>query len=164
MSEALNPTPVLEELLRLPIGVALGPTHADRLAQIGALELFEAGREIFAMGEPAEALRIVLEGRVGLELPMPGRAAMLVAALSRGDMLGWSALRRSSSRWTATARATKTARCLAFPAAEVRELCELDHELGYTLMRHAFEVVALRLSDCRGRLLDLYGAPEEGGP
>ena len=42
-------------------------------------------------------------------------------------------------------------------AVQLLELCELDHDLGYRVMSHAFEMVARDLSDCRVRLLDIYG-------
>ncbi|MFV8750266.1 cyclic nucleotide-binding domain-containing protein [Nannocystaceae bacterium ST9] len=150
---------VLAELLRLPIGEALGRGHLERLAGIGTLERHEQGSELFHEGELADTLRIVVDGRISLELSVPGRPPMILAALSRGDLLGWSALlgRGSSVAWTTTARAAKLSHCLAFPAAALRELCELDHELGYFVMQHAFEVVAQRLADARVHMLDLYG-------
>jgi CRP/FNR family cyclic AMP-dependent transcriptional regulator len=154
------PVAILAELLCLPIGRALGLAHLERLAAIGVSESHEQGVELFHEGEPADMLRIVVEGRIALELALPGRPPRIVASLSRGDLLGWSALLGPSSgmaSWTATARATKASICLAFPGAEVRRLCEQDHELGYYLMQHAFTVVAHRLADTRLSLLDLYG-------
>lgn len=149
---------VLAELLCLPIGKELGRAHLERLAALGVVERHEQDSVLFHEHEPADVLRIIIDGRIALELAVPGRAPMIVAALSSGDLLGWSALlRRSSAEWTATARAAKTTHCLAFPGAAVRSLCELDHELGYHVMQHAFEVVAQRLADARVNMLDLYG-------
>lgn len=151
---------VLAELLRLPIGEVIGRGHLERLAAIGGVERFEQGAAIFGEGEPADVLRIVVDGRIALELGAPGRPPISVAALSRGDLLGWSALlgrAGSSVPWSTTARATKPSHCLAFDGSALRELCEFDHELGYYVMRHAFEVVAQRLTDARVQLLDLYG-------
>jgi CRP-like cAMP-binding protein len=156
----LGVSEVLDELLRLPIGEVLGRAHLERLAALGCIESHPHGAVIFHEGEAAELLRIVVEGRISLELTMPGRAAMQIAALSRGDLLGWSALLGrgdAAVRWTNTARASKACRCIALDARALRELCELDHELGYYVMRHAFEVVAQRLADARVQLLDLYG-------
>ncbi len=151
---------VLAELLRLPIGEALGRGHLERLAALGQLESLAQGEELFHEGAPAQVLRIIVDGRVALELAVPGRAPLIVAALSRGDLLGWSALLgggRGAAEWTTSARAAKPSHCLRFDAAALRELCELDHELGYYVMRHAFEVVAQRLADARVHMLDLYG-------
>jgi CRP/FNR family cyclic AMP-dependent transcriptional regulator len=151
---------VLAELLSLPVGEELRREHLERLAAIGARETYGQDVELFHEGQPTDALRIVVEGRIALELAVPGRAPKILASLSRGDLLGWSALsgrRSGKATWTATARAVKPSVCLAFPGAALRRLCEQDHELGYHVMVHAFEVVAQRLTDTRVGLLDLYG-------
>lgn len=150
---------ILEELLALAIGEALGREQLERVAEIATTETYAAGSYVFCQGAEARALRVVLSGRISLALEVSGGDSVVVGALSRGDMLGWSALVgwHAPARWTASARASKTSRLLALPGDELRELCERDHELGFYLMRHAFEVVAHRLADCRLRLLDVYG-------
>lgn len=150
---------VLAELARLPIGSALGHDHLARMAEIGSVEQFAGDACLFRAGEPASELRIVVSGRVSLTHAIPGQPPMIVAALSRGDMLGWSALQgwAEASTWSASATASKPTTCLRFPGEQLRELCDLDHELGFYVMRHAFEVVARRLRDCRVQLLDVYG-------
>jgi CRP/FNR family transcriptional regulator, cyclic AMP receptor protein len=147
---------VLAELERLPIGEALGHVHLARLAALGSFEQLTASTCLFRRGEPARELRLVLSGRISLTLEAPGQQPVIVAALSRGDMLGWSALHTDAS-WTASATASKASSCLRFPGAPLRELCERDRELGYCVMRHAFEVVSRRLGDCRVQLLDVFG-------
>lgn len=147
------------ELAQLPIGQAIGREYLSRLAQIGTLEQFAAATHLFRQGEPADDLRLVLSGRVSLTLELPGRPPRSIAALSRGDLLGWSALQgcASPTTWSASATATKATTCLRFPGAKLCELCERDHELGFQVMRHAFDVVSRRLRDCRMQLLDMYG-------
>lgn len=150
---------VLEELTRLPIGEALGRDHLSRMAGIGEIERFAATACLFRQGDPALDLRLVLSGRVSLTLEVPGRTPMIVASLSRGDLLGWSALCgwSGTATWSASATASKPSVCLRFAGADLRALCELDHDLGFYVMRHAFELVSRRLRDCRVQLLDLYG-------
>jgi CRP-like cAMP-binding protein len=154
-----NSQQVLAELARLPIGEVLGREHLGRMAGIGRVESFPAGACVFRQGEPALDLRVLVSGRIALTLDVPGKAPMMVTALSRGDLLGWSALQgwAAPSKWTATAMASKPTVCLRFSGSGLRELCELDHELGFYVMRHAFEVVSRRLTDCRVQVLDVYG-------
>ncbi len=159
----MQPSPdnerVLAELRALPIGEAVGREHLARMARIGSVEQFGAGTRLFRGGQPALDLRFVVSGRVCLTLEVTGQAPMLVATLSRGDLLGWSALQgwSSPSTWSASATACKPTTCLRFPGAELRELCEQDHELGFHVMRHAFDVLSRRLRDCCVQLLDVYG-------
>jgi CRP-like cAMP-binding protein len=150
---------VLAELARLPIGEAVGREHLRAMAGIGVLRDHAPGEQLFRQGEPARELSVVVSGRVSLTVDMPGKSEVLVATLSRGDLLGWSALLgwSNESTWSASAVASKHSTCLSFPGAALRELCERDHELGFFVMRHAFEQVAKRLRDCRVQLLDVYG-------
>ena len=165
MTQARTPDTavVLDALVQLPIERAMGRDHLARLAEIGGIEAHGAGQILFSEGGPADQLRIVISGRVSLTLGLPGREPKILAALSRGDMLGWSALRNGDTpaQWTASARASKASRCLVFPADTLRSLCESDHHLGYCVMRHAFEVVAHRLRDTRMQLLDIYCRPSD---
>jgi CRP/FNR family cyclic AMP-dependent transcriptional regulator len=150
---------ILAELAQLPLGELLGRDHLARMARIGVIEQFSAAACLFREGDPALDLRFIVSGRVSLTLEVPGRAPKIVASLGRGDLLGWSALHgwTSPSSWSASATASKPTMCLRFAGAALRELCELDHELGFYVMRHAFEVVSRRLQDCRVQLLDVYG-------
>jgi CRP-like cAMP-binding protein len=156
---------VLAELAQLPIGQVLGRDHLERVARIATLETYPAGSCVFRQGTPARTLRLVLSGRISLTLDVPGAVPMMVGALSRGDLLGWSALRGEDepAKWTATASASKASRLLCVPRAKLRKLCELDHELDLYLMRHAFDIVTRRLADCRLQLLDVYGANRAAG-
>jgi CRP/FNR family transcriptional regulator, cyclic AMP receptor protein len=146
----------LDELERLPMEAAMGADHLVRLASIGDVEQIPAGATVFQEGGPADALRIVVSGRVALLIDIPGAQPSLVGTVGRGDLLGWSAL-RGNARWATTARATKPSRCLRFPADPLRALCDSDHELGYHMMRHAFLDLAQRHTDLRMQLLDVYG-------
>ena len=163
MTEPADPEVVLAELARLPIGEALGRDHLARLARIGRLEHHAPGACLFRKSDPNPELRLVLSGRVSLCLETPGHETLVVGALSRGDLLGWSALQpdlgepRELGPAIASAVAAKATTCLSFPGKAVRELCDLDHELGYYIMRHALAVVARRLDDTRMQLIDVYG-------
>ena len=78
-------------------------------------------------------------------------------SLRAGELLGWSALLRRPR--VATARVVRDARLLRFPASPLLELCELDHDVGYALLRVAFEEVAERLHHTRLQLLDIFQNP-----
>lgn len=155
-----NPGPqvALAALRELPIGQVLGSDHLERLARIACVEDYVVGTTLFAAGDAAATLWMLLFGRVCLSLQAPGREPTELAALSRGDILGLAALHGRRPR-SAGARVTKPSRALKFVGVELRELCESDHELGYYMMRHAFEIAVQALGDCRVQLLDVYGRP-----
>ena len=150
---------VLEELQQLPLCESMrgcDPEGMEAMAELGRIERFGDDEVLFTAGQPATELRFVVSGRVALSFRDPGAGVRTIGTVSPGDLLGWSALREGGT-WTLGARTTKPTRCVTFPAAELRALCDRDRELGYCLMRYAFEVVAQRLADSRVQLLDLYG-------
>lgn len=152
---------VLEELQRLPI---CGPMHRcdprglAAMARLGRVITVAEGAPLFTARQPAHELFFVVSGRVALYIERPGADARTVGSASRGDMVGWSALREGEV-WNLSARATKPTRCLAFDGAELRELCERDPTFGFCLMRYVFEVVAQDLVETRMQLLDIYAPP-----
>ena len=92
---------------------------------------------------------------------VPGRAPekSIVSTISRGELLGWSAL-LPGRMWQATARTLKPTRLLAIDGTKLRELCDRDHEIGYAVMKHVLTVVGQRLTESRLQLLDMFTHPD----
>ena len=147
---------LLASIEELPLAEQLSPKHLEHLAGVCVLVDFAEEAELFVPGDEADSIYLVISGRVSLVMEVPGREPTIVASFSRGDLFGWEALRADSVRST-IARASKATRCLRCPSDALRQLCELDHDFGYRVMSHAFDIVAAGLSDCRVRLLDIYG-------
>ena len=146
----------LATLEELPIAEVFEPDQLARIASLVEALDCDADAALFEPGDDADALFVVLSGRVSLTMQVPGREPTIVASLSRGDIFGWEALRSEAVR-TTTARASKATRCLRCDGDALRRQCELDHELGYRIMSHAFDIVVGELSNTRVQLLDIYG-------
>jgi CRP/FNR family cyclic AMP-dependent transcriptional regulator len=147
---------VLEELQRLPIAAELGKTRLERLAEVARLEEYPAGTLLFREGEPADDPRIIISGLVSLMINVPHQGEMVVNTVSDGELLGFSAL-LSRHRWRSSARVSQTTRCLRFDGEGLRALMELDHELGYQVLRVAFRVATERMGDGFLQILDVFG-------
>ncbi len=117
-----------------------------------------ADSELFSEGEQADYLYILLAGRVSLAQVIPGRSRRqtVVSTLSRGQLLGWSALLPDSC-WQASAHTLKPCRLLRVAAVRIREVCEKDCAIGYLMMKKALAAVGQRLADSRLQQLDIYG-------
>ena len=150
------PSRVLEELQRLPLAEELGKTRLERMAEGATLEEYAAGVILFREGEPADDPRIVVSGLVSLVVNVPHKGEMVVNTVSDGELLGFSAL-LPRHRWRSTARVSRTTRCLRFPGEALRNLMEMDHELGYQILQIAFRVATERMGDGFLRLLDVFG-------
>jgi CRP-like cAMP-binding protein len=140
---------------------ALAPAQRARLADRARETSFANGCRIFDEGQPADRFWIIEEGRVALDINVPGSLPPVVETLGPGDLLGWSWF-FPPHVWHLGAVAHGPVRAREFDAATVLTLCEEDPVLGYALARSIGGVVAERLKATRIRLLDLYG-PRGGG-
>jgi CRP-like cAMP-binding protein len=147
---------VLEELQLLPIAEELGKTRLERMAEVASLEEYSVGTLLFREGDPADDPRIIISGLVSLMVNVPHKGEMVVNTVSDGELLGFSAL-LARHRWRSSARVSRTTRCLRFDGESLRNLMELDHELGYQVLRVAFRVATARMGDGFLQILDVFG-------
>lgn len=147
---------IMEELQRLPLAEELGKTRLARVAEVATLEEHPSGTLLFREGDPADNPRIVVSGLVSLLINVPHQGEMVVNTVGDGELLGFSAL-LPHHRWRSSARTSRTTRCLRFDGKALREMMELDHELGYQMLRVAFRVVTERMGDGFLQILDVFG-------
>ncbi len=137
----------------------------DRLLRLvagcGTNEHVAAGAYLFREGEPAERFFLIRNGTVALEVVTPGRGAVVIETLHPGDIVGWSWL-FAPHRWKFDGRAVAPTRTIAFDGTCLRRKCDVDHELGYQLMRRFAAVAVERLQATRLQLLDVYASPVGG--
>lgn len=135
----------------------------NQLASVSSIARFmgvPAGALLLQEGDPADSVRVIVKGRVSLTINVPGRKDRTVTTLSKGHLLGWSAL-IPGSLWVASATALKPCLVVELPASKLLDLCERDFELGYHLMKNAMAAVAERLSETRLLVLDMFGETGE---
>jgi CRP/FNR family transcriptional regulator, cyclic AMP receptor protein len=133
------------------------------LAQIAAAArtvTFGQGERVFCEGEHAEGCWLLRDGRVALDVFIPGRGLVVVQTLSRGDVLGWSWL-VPPYRWHFGATATERTTATALDTPQLRALADQDPAFGYALATTLFAAMLQRLQATRLRLLDLYRSPRD---
>jgi CRP-like cAMP-binding protein len=142
-------------------------THHPFLADLSARQLeemalcatpvsFPAGTFIFREGEEADLFYALTQGRVAVEIAIPGQPLLTIQTVQGGEVLGWSWF-YPPYRWHFDAQAVTLTRAIAFDARKLRELCERDHTLGYALTKRFAYVLFERLQATRLQLLDVYG-------
>lgn len=117
---------------------------------------FAAGSYLFHEGEPADQLYLIREGRVALEVEVPGRGTLTFQTLGEDEIVGVSWL-VPPYRWAYTAKALDAVRAIAVDARCLRDACEEDHDFGYALMKRFMPVLIDRLQATRFQILDVYG-------
>ncbi len=133
--------------------------HVDRLVEHAEIAQVPAGTILFREGEPAQDLYLLVEGRVSIEMHVPGRGAQVVDTVEACETVGWSWL-VSPYRWFFDARAATDSRVVRVDAAALRALAEDDPAFGYALMRRVAAVMLERMQAARLRLADVYGTSQ----
>ena len=143
-------------LLDLAFTQGFGTAHLHLIAQVATLVQWNAGITVFREGDLDSFLYLVEEGRVAIEIAVPGRGRLTILTVGPGEVFGWSSLFLQRAK-TASARTVEPTRALALAAGRLRELCDADPRFGYLLTRRILDVVSERLKATRMQLLDIYG-------
>jgi CRP-like cAMP-binding protein len=148
----------LEPLLtEHPFFLGLAPGDIQFLTGCAKNVRFEAGQVIFREGQDADQFYLVRDGKVALEVFVPGRGSAPILTLGAGDVLGWSWL-IPPYKWRFDARAIETTRALALDGKCLRGKCDEDPRLGSEMLKRVAAIMAERLHATRLQMLDVYGA------
>ena len=150
-----------EALQAIPWFQAMTKDHFNKIVSVAHFIEFESGQVIFHEGDREDYLYVVLEGRVAIEISLPGRGRTRILTADAMDVVGWSSVTPVVRQRTAGARAVLPSRLVDFDAEKLRALCEEDHDFGYYVMRRLANVAASRLMITRLQLLDMFGSPVE---
>lgn len=135
----------------------LASRHLEKLASMATEVTFSEGDTIFREGDLTEVVYLILDGRVAVEIRVPGRGQVSILTVDPGGLLGCSSV-FPGKRKTAGARAVVRTRAIAINATQLWEACQADHDLGYAMMWRVAEVIAGRLDATRLQLLDMFGS------
>jgi len=156
-----NQQELVQALQAIPWFQVMTAEHFEKIVKIAKVLKFEPGQVIFHEGDKEDYLYVVLEGRVAIEITVPGRGRMRILTADAMDEVGWSSVTPIVRQRTAGARAVLPSRLVAFDASELRKLCDEDHDFGYYVMRRLVNVVAGRLMTTRLQLLDMFANPTD---
>jgi len=147
----------IEEILQEHPFFAGAPAELVRLvAGCARNRMFRAGEYLFHEGDPANEFFLIRQGKVALEINAPGRAPIVFETLTVGDFAGASWL-IPPYRWVFDARAVELTRTTGIDAACLRGKCDVDHDLGYEMMKRFLPALVKRLHATRLQILDVYG-------
>lgn len=150
------PPPVGEQLARSPVFRGLSAADRGALAEVSALRFYARGEELFAEGDPADALFVVVDGLVKIVKQTPAGKELILEIFGPGDPVGAVAV-FASQAFPASARALEPARCIVTPRAAFFRLLETNP----SLVRGLLAGLTLRLLELTSRLADLAGAKVE---
>ena len=145
--------PIIKEQ---PFFKDLDPRHLGVVVGCAKNVRFDEGSALFREDDEANEFYLIREGLVSLDVYEPPRPPISIQTIGAGDVVGWSWL-FPPYRWYFSARIVEPVRAIAFDAKCLRTKCELDHDLGYELMKRVAQIMVERLQATRMQLMDLYG-------
>jgi CRP/FNR family cyclic AMP-dependent transcriptional regulator len=151
--------PLAETLAGVPFFSGLDAESLESVGRGMRARRFRRGEVIFHLGDPGDALFIVMTGAIKIMIPSDAGEEAILATLRSGDVFGELAVLDGAPR-SATATALEPTETLALPRAQFREL--LDKEpairdallasLAGELRRLTNHVEELHFLDITGRL------------
>jgi CRP-like cAMP-binding protein len=169
----LGARPVLASLAAIPFFGGLEPDALDRLAAGMRSRRFRRGEVIFHVGDPGDALFVIVSGEVKISLPSETGDEAILATLRPGDVFGELALLDGAPR-SASASALTAAETVILPRERFRELIATETgvrdallaSIAGELRRLTTHVEELHFLDITGRLAARLArlAQESGAP
>jgi CRP/FNR family transcriptional regulator, cyclic AMP receptor protein len=151
--------PVLEALGAIPFFAGLDPEALERVAAGMRSRRFRRGEVIFHIGDPGDALFVLVTGEVKISLPSETGEEAILATLRPGDVFGELALLDGAPR-SATATALGASETVVLPRDKFRELIATEAgvrdallaSIAGELRRLTTHVEELHFLDITGRL------------
>ncbi len=163
--------PLVESLASIPFFSGLDGHTLERVAAGTRARRFRRGEVIFHVGDPGDALFILVSGEVKISLPSEGGDEAILVRLQPGDVFGELALLDGAPR-SATATALSAAETVVLPRDRFRDLIAeepvirdaLLASLASELRRLTTHVEELHFLDITGRLAScLVRLASDGG-
>ena len=163
--------PILESLAAIPFFAGLDPAALERLAGTMRARRFRRGEVIFHLGDPGDALFVIVSGEVKISLPSETGDEAILATLQPGAVFGELALLDGAPR-SATASALSATETIVLPRDRFRDLIATEAHVRDALLasiagelrRLTTHVEELHFLDITGRLAArLVRLANEGG-
>ncbi len=148
-----------ETLRRFSLFAGIDPAMLKEVAMAGEEVTYAAGEWIFQEGDEAEALYLVLSGKLDLKIALGGGEHPKyadVCSLVEGEAAGMAALIEPHA-YTLSAVAASDVKLARLDGASLRELMDKNHEFGYKMMSRVAQVMSGRLNNLRVQLVSLAG-------
>ncbi|MBL7209612.1 MAG: cyclic nucleotide-binding domain-containing protein [Dehalococcoidia bacterium] len=150
---------LIQILRRCEVFVGLDDSDLEKIAGLSSCRrnTYGAGEFIFYENAEAKDFYILEDGEVSLLFTMHNEgskelAQVPVDIITKGDVFGWSSLVTPHSL-TLSALCVKPSSVVAVAGAELSQLMDSNHFLGYEVMKGLVRVIGARLRDLRRRLV-----------
>lgn len=142
----------IEEILkRAEVFLGLEDDDLNKIAALPSCReaTYQAEKVIFHRGNEAKYLYVLEEGQVDLVMEAPPNSdeaprQVVIDSIRKGGFFGWSALVKPHS-YVMSAICKKPSRVAIISGAELIDLFEQDHLIGYKVMRSLAQIIGTRV-------------------
>jgi len=132
----------------------LNPAQKDLLMQLFTPCEFLADTMIFAQGDPADYLYVVVEGEVIVSFKPDDGPPITVTRVQPGGVVGWSAA-LGSRAYTSAGICTTDVQMLRVRGTDLRNLCEKHPDTGLLILDRLANIIAERLRNTHDQVVAL---------
>ena len=150
-------------LATIPLLNGIEEAELEELASIMRQRDVPAGKVLWREGDEAQAMFLIVDGRVSVTLRLPGERSVDVTTLGPGEMLGEIPL-LDGGRHSATARVAEPARLLSLSRADFAALVSRGHPSAFALKRRIARLTCSRLRSQLAALASRLGTEEGKEP
>ncbi len=136
-----------KDLKKVELFEGLGAEEVSRLAAIARPRSLRPGEYLFLLGDHADSLYVVEEGRVDLCFPLSFGGVIrdvTIESMTPGSTVGWSSMVKPY-RFTLSARATEASEVSAFARTDLLYVFEATPRIGYVFTLRLSEIIGHRL-------------------
>lgn len=143
-----------QEYSNLSVFNGLDPSQIKALSPFLEEVSFSQGQVIFQQGQTAHSLYILLNGEVQVRYKPYDGPALTVARIAPGGVFGWSAA-LGHDIYTSGAEAAAQSCAYRIRTENLQHLCDVNPEAGGRLLEGLAGVIAERLRNTHGSILEL---------
>lgn len=140
----------------------MSKAQRSAFAEYGEVSEFAPGREIITQGKAADALYVLVDGKVGVYVTDPAGGEVHLRTIESGGHFGEMALLQASPR-TASVRALAPSTVFRLDSDSFKRLLQ-NTELAAPFLHGLSRSLAIRLADITKRLADAQSLKEFWGP
>jgi CRP-like cAMP-binding protein len=153
-------TNIIEEIESHILFRGITRKNAIAISKFSIEEDLKKGSYVFETGGPADAIYLILKGRVSVEMHEPVRGSLILESLTKGQLLGLSWLSQPS-HWIFDAKCLDDISVIRIDAEKLGEFCDSHVDAGYIIMKNLSLLIRDRLQATRLQLMDIYATSRE---
>ena len=149
----------------LPLFQGLSAHDVQLLAERFTCVKYDEGDAIFAQGDPADHIYIVLAGNVAIRFKPEDDEMLTVTEVGKDGVFGWSSV-LGRNKYTSCAICLDNVEALRIQGNVLRKLCKTHPETGVIILERLAEVIAERLRNTHEYVIEMlqHGMRQEINP